>query len=691
MKKYFLLIVCILLLLCGCSENDKPKSNINAFLESGEFKLENEITDDIELKNSYTFNGSTITVMYESDDTELLSNTGKVLFDEEDSYVSLKVTFKEGEYELVKTFDLTIKGKTREELLVLCSKDINLPNETSDDVTLPARIKYNSTVASCVWTSSDETIISNTGSFNYPESDKEITLSCKLSSKDTSITKSYKIKALSLNKTTYINELAKLSIPNSTDADIKLENSISISDIDYPITWTSSDTNAIEASGKIKYVSEDTNCNLTATIQVKNISVSKEWPIVIKPAGGLKFIQETIEMILIPKTINNDIILPTEMNGVSLQWTSSDSSAIDNTGKINKSNTTYKNVKLTVKLSAGEYTQTEEFDTLVSYEPHMFLDRAFDGTKQNTEIKNGKLVLSDGALSGTYTTKVIDTENFTDVVGSYSATSSEKEVCELKVRLRIGSTWTKYFTYGEFGKGLKNGYSNQTDTKAKMIEDEIKTISPDVANGFQLQLTLKRTSAELTGPIVTLLALAINYSSFSYPFDITNLPKEVKYDLPKLYQHDVPEIGGSICSCTSSTMLLMYKGYSFEGLADYPHQYIAGIVKDYGHNIFGNWSYNCIGMGSFGATAYVKRFYSYGELLFHLANVGPVAASIKGTMITDAKTYTTGGHLIDVTGYKIDGDKIYIYINDPNINVVATRCTLQNFLNVYRNVSYIIE
>ena len=60
-------------------------------------------------------------------------------------------------------------------------------------------------------------------------------------------------------------------------------------------------------------------------------------------------------------------------------------------------------------------------------------------------------------------------------------------------------------------------------------------------------------------------------------------------------------------------------------------------------------------------------------------------------MITDAKTYTTGGHLIDVTGYKIDGDKIYIYINDPNINVVATRCTLQNFLNVYRNVSYIIE
>ena len=691
MKKYFLLVVCLLLILCGCSESNKPTSDIEEFLESGEFKLETEITDDIEFKDSYNYKGSIITVTYESDDIEILSNTGKVLFGEDDSYVSLKVTFKQNGVEYSKVFDLTIKGKTREELLELCSKDIALPSETNDDLELPTRIKYNSTNATCVWTSSDEGIISNTGTFNFPDADKEITLSCKLSTKDASITKTYQVKALSIDKTNYINEISKLTIPNSTDADIKLESSISISNTDYSITWSSSNENAIDNDGKIKYVSEDTSCTLTATIKVKNVNVSKEWSIVIKPAGGLKFIQDTIEMISIPKTINNDIILPTEINGIRLQWTSSDTDVIGSDGKINKSNRTYKSVKLTVKLSAGELTQTEEFDTQVSYEPHMFLDRTFEGEKVNTEIKNGKLVLSNKALSGTYTTKVIDTENFTEVVGSYAATSSETEICELKVRLRIGTTWTKYFTYGEFGKGLQNGYNNQTDTKAKMIEDEIKTISPNVANGFQMQLTLKRSSADLAGPVVTLLALAINYSSFSYPFDITNLPKEVKYDLPKLYQHDVPEIGGSICSCTSSTMLLMYKGYSFDGLAQYPHQYIAGIVKDYGHNIFGNWSYNCIGMSSFGATAYVKRFYSYGEMLYHLANVGPIAASIKGTMITDAKTYTTGGHLIDVTGYKIDGDKIYIYINDPNINVVATRCTLENFLSVYRNVSYIIE
>ena len=260
----------------------------------------------------------------------------------------------------------------------------------------------------------------------------------------------------------------------------------------------------------------------------------------------------------------------------------------------------------------------------------------------------------------------------------------------LKVRIRIGGKWTKYFTYGKFGKGLKNGYDNQTDTNAKMVEDEIKTTSGN-ADAFQLQLLINRSSATEKGPVVTLLALAINYVNNPFTVDISGIPNEVKHDVPKLYQHDVPSIGGSICSITSSTMLMMYRGYDFTGLADYPHQYMAGILKDYGHNIFGNWSYNAIGMGSFGATSYVKRFYSYQEILFHLYYVGPVSASIKGTMITDAKTYTTGGHLIVVTGYKIEGSKIYIYVNDPNIACVSTRCTLENFLNVNRMVSYIVE
>ena len=178
-----------------------------------------------------------------------------------------------------------------------------------------------------------------------------------------------------------------------------------------------------------------------------------------------------------------------------------------------------------------------------------------------------------------------------------------------------------------------------------------------------------------------MIALAIEMSNYTYNVDISSLPKEVKYDVPKLYQHEVPSIGGIICSATSSTMLLKYKGHDFSDKAQYEHEYIAGIVLDHGNNIYGNWVYNTIGMSSFGETAYVKRFYSYEEMLHCLATTGPIAASIKGTTITSVRTYTTAGHLIVVTGYKIEGNNITIYVNDPNIVGVAVEMTLQNFLN----------
>ena len=109
------------------------------------------------------------------------------------------------------------------------------------------------------------------------------------------------------------------------------------------------------------------------------------------------------------------------------------------------------------------------------------------------------------------------------------------------------------------------------------------------------------------------------------------------------------------------------------------------------HNIYGNWVYNTIGMSSFGETAYVKRFYSANEMIQCLATIGPIAASIKGTTITNKKTYTTAGHLLVVTGYKIEDNQTTIYINDPNVPGVEVTMTLANFLAVYRMVSYVIE
>ena len=231
----------------------------------------------------------------------------------------------------------------------------------------------------------------------------------------------------------------------------------------------------------------------------------------------------------------------------------------------------------------------------------------------------------------------------------------------------------------------------QSDTYIKMVEDEILLKEGYKGSGFQFKLTLRRESLSDESPVVALIALAPELIDYTFNVDISTLPKVVKYDVPKLYQHIVPTIGGIICSATSSTMLLKFKGHDFSDKATYEHEYIAEMVLDSGNDIYGNWVYNTIAMSAFGEIAYVKRFYSANEMLYSLAKVGPMAASIRGNTITNLKTYNTAGHLFVVTGYKIDDSGTTIYINDPNVMGVAVEMTLENFLKVYRMVSYIVE
>ena len=132
-------------------------------------------------------------------------------------------------------------------------------------------------------------------------------------------------------------------------------------------------------------------------------------------------------------------------------------------------------------------------------------------------------------------------------------------------------------------------------------------------------------------------------------------------------------------------MLLLYKGHEIEGT--YPHETMARLVRDYGNNIYGNWVYNTVGIASYGEFAYVKRIYSWEELQYHLATVGPVALSIKG----NTGLYTTQGHLIVVRGYEITEHGTKIICNDPNVKGVYVKYDLSVFLGFTRNYIYVIE
>ena len=340
---------------------------------------------------------------------------------------------------------------------------------------------------------------------------------------------------------------------------------------------------------------------------------------------------------------------------------------------------------------------------------HFYIDRAFDkGEKTNTEMTDEGLSLVAGATEGTYLSEEIPAANLHSLCGSFSGWTATDATVELAVSLKVGGTYTKYFSYGEWGFGRRNRCVGQTDTKAEMDLDEILVTGSALAEGCRVRLTLRRDSADLDSPTVRLYSLALELRNYTYAVDASDLPREVKYDVPEYAQGRVPEIGGSICSPSTSSMLLAFRGFDVEkdennawfpaysgytkSTLSYPNGSFAALCNDYGNGIFGNWSYNVMCMGAYGANACVKRFYSLEEVLESLAEVGPMGVSTRGYIVHSGRSWNSQGHLMVLTGYRIndDGSRV-LYMNDPSFGGVACEITEENFAKINRMVMYVIE
>lgn len=688
-NKLIFILILLLLVFTGCSNKESDDEMLKYVIDKITF--EETASEKLNFETEYIYKNNSIQASWESDDEKIIDNTGKVYKSIDEQYVTVVLTLTLNDATLSKGFSFKVEESSITDMLYAAAGDLQIPKNIVDDIELSNQFKYGQYRINCEWMTSNNDAINTNGNIGSVKTETQVKLTCKLSYNKTSVTKDFTVKIIPFDIEPLKLAFESITLPSIVEDDLDLIDTIKANEKDYAILWKS-DNKAISEVGKISYVENETPIKLTAYILWKGEELDiKSYNVTLKSVISQSILQSYLDDIVIPKLINNDILLSTYYNGIRATWTSDDENIITASGVINKNLSNYQKTKLHVQLNAGELKMTKDFDVSVGYEKHMFIDRTFKGNKVDTEVSNDKLVLLKDALSGTYETEIIETDNFSEAVGSWAAITSEDATVEFLVRVRVGDAWSKYLSYGKFGKGLKNSYSDQSDQYVKLSTDEILFYNGKKGDAFQLKVILRRTSLNIESPVVSLLAFTMDFDNYTFDCDISNLPKEVKHDVVKLYQHDVPEIGGSICSATSSTMLLMWKGYSFDGLASYPHQYIAGIVKDYGHNIFGNWTYNTVGMSSFGAISYVKRFISEDDLFYHLATVGPVAASIKGYTITDNKSYNTNGHLIVVTGYLIDGNNKYVYTNDPNVPGVSTRMKLQDFLDVYRNVSYIIE
>ena len=328
-----------------------------------------------------------------------------------------------------------------------------------------------------------------------------------------------------------------------------------------------------------------------------------------------------------------------------------------------------------------------------------------DFTLENLTYCDEKIVVVDKDKEGVLISPVVETLGFKEIVGSWACITSPESTCELLVSVGVDGKMSKFFTYGEWGLGKENVYYNQDDEDVKMSVDEIILKDGKLGTSFQFKVVMKKEAK------LSIVCMMLNIPNYEYPVDAKGLPSIVWYDVPRLNQNMVPVIGHEMCSATTSAMLLKFKGFDFSEQAktyehastwgEFEHAYVATLVADPGHHAptFGNWVYNTAAMGALGLDSYVKRTYSWEELKYHLATVGPVGASIKG----DTGIYKTGGHLLVVVGYKEVGNNKYVLCNDPNINgrfgrdkygndmFVYVEYPLDVFMNFFRGVIYVVE
>ena len=663
---------------------------------------------DLVLVKEVEVAGYKVAISYESNNTALTSD-GIVTRGAEDVLVSLKAVATVEGVSKEKVFEVTVLKEeveiNYEELAKAMLEKIELPLVVDGDLDLVKEVTEQGVTGTVKYAFSTE-MISEDGKVTMFEED-ESTLDCviTLTLNDTNYTKEVKgITVLSIMGSAE-KFIESLNIPSEIDDNINLPTEHK----NMEISWSTSNKYILTDKGVPAYVEEDTEVTLYVTCLIyyndEEYFYDDRFDLVVKPYSDEKRVNLVYNSLSIPtETIDNIGLLSTYSYGVKAVWTSSNEKVISTNGVVTPDgNETV--VTLKVVLSYGGVMKEQTFDVKVGNVPLDGCDELFymhnlveyaedlDSAKlTNLEFVNGRIQLTEGATEGVYESKTFKTRKFDSVVGSYSCTSGLDRTAELEVSVKVNGKWSKYFTYGRFGNGRENLYYDTSDTYAYLNTDIIQVNSGYQGEGVRYRITLRRDNASVASPKLLLVAIAFRMSNYTYVVDDSDLPKEFdNASCPKLYQHDVPTIGGVICSATTTTMLLMNKGYDFSNRGyDLPHAYMASIVADRGHNnpTYGNWSYNMIAAGGFGAEAYVAKLYSWEELKWYLVNVGPCGASIGGYF----GAYTTGGHLIVVRGYRETADGTTVICNDPNIKGVYYEVSKEIFMEAWKKgMSYIVK
>lgn len=268
--------------------------------------------------------------------------------------------------------------------------------------------------------------------------------------------------------------------------------------------------------------------------------------------------------------------------------------------------------------------------------------------------EDGKsLQLADGVVSGFFTL-IPDTlpASFNRGLPSWNGEALHED-CGFKISMRFkySSTWSPWLTVGYWKNYIWPFYGSTSYAAGEIDYDYV--VLDDFHTIWQWRVDFKRLQADHPSPSIDKLSF---YVSDQATTDNMNLSAIVNDDPPEIYiptnfvcQYNVdPEIGGSICSPTSTVLAIRSYGIEVD-----PYDFAVDNYDDY-WNLFGIWPravQNAAGHQLDGA---VTRYRTWSQAYDTLAAGGRVVMSVGPPLYS--------GHLMMLAGFDSQGDPL---VHDP--------------------------